>query len=104
MQSQDKVRWDNFIATYTNRQVFEEWQDSLAHCEAWKARHSERALPQPVMEVLAYMCSAYRYVRPLLLDQSCWDQPAQPEMTNLILSLARKVRREVPAVEPLGHA
>jgi hypothetical protein len=104
MEHADPVRWDLFIASYTNREVFTEWQESLAHCERYKAAHPEHALPAEAMIALSNMCSAYRYVRPLLEDRGCWDQPAHPEMTNFILSLARKVRREVPTVEQIGNA
>jgi hypothetical protein len=104
MDKVHQLRWSDFVATMTCGEVFREWQESLAHCERYKAAHPERALPAEVMIVLSHMVSAYQHLRPLLEDRGCWDQPAQPAMTNFILSLARKVRRELPLCSQMGHA
>lgn len=104
MEYEHQVRWDAFIASCTRRDLLTEWLDALHHCERWKAAHPELTLPEPVTLALGHMIVAYRLLRPMIEDQTNYDLPAPPEMTNLILGLTMKVRREVPTVEQIGHA
>lgn len=103
MEFQDNIRMNDFLESCTWRDDLQEWLEALSQCERWKAAHPETNIPPRVAAVLLHMVAAYQILRVQIEDASCYDQPAPVAVTNVILGMARMVRREIPSVPQIGH-
>jgi hypothetical protein len=104
MDKVHQLRWNDFVASMTYRDVFQEWLAALSHCEKYRAEHPERELPAAVMTAMQGMLAAYTQLRHLAEESALLDKLAPVETTNVILALGRKVRRELPLCSQMGHA
>jgi hypothetical protein len=104
MEFHDKIRMDEFIKSCTWRDDLQERLDALAHCERWTDAHPGTDIPIRAALVLQHMADAFKILRVKIEDTTCHDTPAPPAVTNVLLGMARMVRRELNAVRPLGHA
>ena len=104
MEHDNKLKWQGFLASLTWADCLKEFLEALHHLERYRDAHPAQACPAPFVRALSQMRTMGDRLQSIIHDPGCYEQRATPEVANVILAMARRVKREVPTVEHSGHA
>jgi hypothetical protein len=94
--------WNLLTSTLTWRDLNDQYLSALQHCERYcEANPSDRAT-NAIISTMGGLSAVYAGLRGVLTNPSRYDDPADQSMSNCVLALVRKIRREIPAVETKG--
>lgn len=105
MEYKNKQLWDAFIRSLTWGDVLREYLAALTHIEQYRDAQPHKQLPASAVPALASLHAIHDQWRQVIQDPAYYETPALPDAANFILATVRRVKREVPTVEPMtGHA
>ncbi len=104
MEHDNKLKWKGFLASLTWADCLKEFLDALHHLERYRDGYPAQAFPAPFVLALSQMRTMGNRLQSIILDPGCYEQRATPEVANVILALARRVKRDVPTVAHSGRA
>jgi hypothetical protein len=104
MEHDNKLKWDGFLASLTWADCLKEFLETLNHLERYRDAFPAPECPAPFAHALEQMRTMGTRLESIIHDPGCYEQKATPEIANVILALARRVKREVPTVAHSGCA
>ena len=104
MERTAELRWQGFLAELTWKDCLSEFLGALQHLEHYKNAFPAPECPEQFALALVQMAAMGKRLQAIISDPSRYEEKAVPEVANCILAMARRVRRDVPTIQPSGHA
>ena len=100
MEPEVESEWTELARSCDWSEVLEIYHNCLRRVEAYCAANPKaREVAGPICLALGGLSTLYVGLKPVIEDPSRHDELASPEITNIVLGLARRVRRDVPEPE-----
>ena len=96
--------WAKLTGDLTWKEVADVYLETLQRCETYMTAHPEARASSPVSLAMGGLATVYIGLRPILGNAARYDERASPEMAEVVLALARKVQKDVPVPDHIGHA
>ena len=104
MDHEHKIRWQGFLESLTWAECLQEFLDALLHMERYRDAVSAPKCPAAFTLALTQMRELGDHLQSIMSDPVLFGQQATPQMADVILGMARRIRREVPTVAQPGNA
>ena len=89
--------WADLTRVCTWDEIIREYSDALKRVEAYCQAHPEaRETGGPICLALGAVVAVHVGLRGAIADPSMHDELAPKELTEIVLALSRRVRRDVP--------
>lgn len=97
------TEWNTFAEQLTWRAVLDEYGEALSRVEYYCMQHADSpTMPGEVFLAVASIRALYDGLRPIIMEPSRYDEPAESTMVEAVLAAVRRTRRALPSMVPVA--